>query len=629
MEDLFNKFFTGINYWSSSDATRMWRNYDEKVIEKDMQLLRDAGVTALRVFPAWNDFQPITAFSAPGGIYEYGMNDEIRPDTEAGRAGVSEEMCQHFENFCDIADKYGMKLIVGVLTGHMSFANLIPPALTNLNIVTDPTAIRWEIKFIKYFVNRFKHHKAIAGWDLGNEVDNFIENSTKDEFYVWTTILAECIRSCDNTRPLISGIGFFEIDKHCPNLYDLSDVCDMNTVHTYNLFMTKQDPVNTMKSVLDQVFKCRLSEDIAKRPTFLQEFGATGYTNCSAKGEAEFYRASVLSTMSHGFYGTMYWCAFDQGQFTFPPYNWNNIGSDYGFYDRDLKIKPIAETNIEMKSLIDLVGDKLPKYSTDCVIIAPREEQLGLDNLRSAFMLAKRSNLDAQLCYALDPIPDAPLYIFPSVEYNKAIPNTRLNELLGKVSEGATLYVSLGSAHFRSICDMAGVILENRADVEYSSSLNLNGKKIPFTAPVAYDIIPNGCEVLASDENGKPMFVKNNYGKGKIYVSFAPIEAYLAKKKGAFYDEDTPDYEDIYREISKDKNNRISDCDSKFIRFTEHTISDNEKYLFAINYHNKVQTGKLMLSEDYDIEVVWGKDYQNGEITLDPCDGILLKATKR
>lgn len=631
MSDIFEKFFTGINYWASRNATRMWIDYDPDVIENDMRLLRDAGITVLRVFPTWNDFQPLTAFPAPGGVYEYGLNGDLRPDTEAGRAGVSREMCERFENFCNIAEKYEMKLIVAVLTGHMSLGNFIPPALVNLNVVTDAEAVRWEIRYIKYFVTEFKDNKAIAAWDLGNEVENLKENCTEDEFYTWMALLANTIKAYDSTRPVVSGIGCFEVERSCPNLFDLGEICDINTVHAYNALMTKEDPVNTMKPVMDHIFKCRLSEDIAKRPTFLQEFGALGYTNCSAKSETEFYRGSVLSALAHGFYGVMYWCAFDQGHLTFPPYNWNNIGSNYGFYDKDLKIKPIAEENIRLKKAVDAIETMLPAYKTNCTILVPRDEgESPVDVLRAAYMLAKRANLEPRFSYALEPIPDSELYIFPSVDYNKAITNTRLTELLKKVENGAVLYISLGNAHFRNIWELAGVTIDNREDVNKDCVINYCDKLLPMRASVLYDIEENGCEVIARDENESPVFVKNKYGRGCIYILFAPLEKYLSQKQGAFYCDDEPDYEDIYRAVSADlKNTKIADCKSKFICSTEHTAADGSVYIFAINYSNKPQTAALEISDRYDLEVVRGETLNGREVSLMPCDGILLRAIVR
>ncbi len=632
MNKIFDKFFIGINYWASKNATRMWRDYDPEVIENDMRLLQQAGVTVLRVFPLWEDFQPLTAFPTSNGvIYDYGMKGEPRPDTPAGKAGVDEVMCGRFESFCQIADKYGMTLIVGLLTGHMSFANFIPPALVNLNLVSNATAVRWEIKYLTYIVNRFKNIDNIVAWDLGNEIEALRNNNTRDEFYVWCVTLANTIRSCDRSRPLVSGIGRFEVEKDYPNLFDLADACDINTVHLYNIFHSAGDPVNTMVPVLDNVFKCQLSEDVGKMPTFLQEFGATGYTSCSKKTEMEFYRATVLSILSHGYKGTMYWCAFDQGHLTIPPYNWNNIGSDYGFYDRELNIKPIAKENIRLKSLIDLIGNDLPKHRINCTIIDPRDEGgLQLSTMKTAYYLAKRANLDPMLAYALDKLPDSDLYIMPSLRYNKAITNTRLNELLERVNNGATLYISLAYAHFRSLPDLAGVCINSRSIYTNQVKINLGDTVLPVTGVIDYDISEGTSEVIAKDDRGMPIFVKNRYGKGNIYVLFAPIEEYLSQTHGSFCEEGRPDYERIYRILAENvRDKKISDIDSKFIRHTEHICSDGSILIFAINYSSAKNTAQLLLDEDYELSVVWGNSLQGRELELEPCDGILIKATKK
>ncbi len=627
MNKISDKFFTGINYWASKNAIHMWRDYDRASIENDMKLLRDAGITMLRVFPTWNDFQPLSAFCAPGRIYEYGLNGNVLPDTMAGRAGVDEEMCRRFEDFCAIAKEYDMDIIVGLLTGHMSFGNLIPPALVNLDVVTDPIALRWEIRYIKYLVSRFKEISNIIAWDLGNEIENLCSGNTKDEFHIWCNILADSIRVSDSTRPIATGLGGFCIENGRANLYDLAESCDMNTVHAYNIFETARDPVNTMKPILDNIFKCRISEDIGSTPTFLQEFGAIGYTNCSLKSEAEFYRATVLATLSHGFHGTMYWCAFDQGYLTFPPYNWNNIGSDYGFYDKELNKKPIVDENIRIKPLLDI---DLPKYETNCTIIVPREEQgFEKDILRSTYLLAKRANLDADFCYALDKLPDSDLYILPSVKYDKAITNTRLGELMDKVKEGASLYISLSRAYFRNIPQMAGVTVNNRIDISKDKHIVFNDCDLVVNSDVEYDITETECQVLAYDENDMPMFVKNSYGKGNIYFLFAPLEEYLANRNGTFFEDNTPDYEYIYRTISENiTDKKICNIHSKFICATEHYCDDGSVYIFAINYSNKEQSAMISVPDEYNLSVVWGGELQGRSITIGACDGILIRLEK-
>ncbi len=631
MNRISKKFFTGINYWASKNATHMWRDYDSDVIENDMRLLKEAGISMLRIFPSWDDFQPLTAFSAPGGaVYEYGMNGDVKPDTEAGRAGVDEIMCERFENFCKIAEKYGMGIIVGVLTGHMSFANLIPPALVNLNIFTNPQALRWEMKYINYIIGRFKKIPNIIAWDLGNEIENLRDNNTKDQFYIWSSMISNTIRAADSSRPVISGVGGFVIERGFPNIYDLKDVCDINTVHAYNIFHSQSDPINSMVPILDNIFKCRLSEDLGKMPTFLQEFGATGYTNCSKKAEAEFYRACTLSALSHGFGGIMYWCAFDQGHLTFPPYNWNNIGSNYGFYDSELKIKPLAKENIKLSDLIDKLGDSLPKNKINCTIIAARDEgDTQTKTLRAAYILAKRANLEPGFAYALDELPESDVYIIPSVKYNKAITNTRMNELLSRVKKGASLYISLGTALFRDIEKLAGVCIENRSVVSNEVRIKLDNSTLPVWSSVNFNIISAESEILGTDANEQPIFVKNKYGDGNIYVLFAPIEEFISSKNGIFYKNGFPDYENIYRIIGEDvKNKKIASCDSKFILHTEHTIDENSFYIFAVNYSTEKNSTKLTLNGDYNLSSEWGGNFNNGVITLEPCDGIIIKAEK-
>jgi endo-1,4-beta-mannosidase len=128
MDRFSGEFFLGINYWGSESAINMWSCFNPASIEEDMRLMQDAGVTHLRVFPLWPVFQPLHAIYGPNDVYEYAFGEEPLPDTPAGRAGVSEEACGNFERFCRIAEKYGMKLIVGLITGHMSFRTYNPPA---------------------------------------------------------------------------------------------------------------------------------------------------------------------------------------------------------------------------------------------------------------------------------------------------------------------------------------------------------------------------------------------------------------------------------------------------------------------------------------------------------------------
>ncbi|MBE5772041.1 MAG: hypothetical protein E7336_11800 [Clostridiales bacterium] len=629
--ELLNEFFTGINYWGSKHATNMWNvdKYDPQSIEEDMIALKKAGVTHLRIFPMWADFQPLTALYTTSDVpYEYTFGEEHLPDTEAGRAGVSEEACKNFENFCDIVEKYDLKLVVGLITGHMSFREFAPPAFAGKHRLSDPTVLKWQLRFVRYFVRRFKNRACIAGWDLGNEVNNMAHGKefTTDDFYVWCSAIADAIRANDPDHPVISGMDASSPEKKADNLVTIRETCDMHTCHPYNIFQSKMDPLPSMKPTLDLAFRCRMYEDIAQVPTFVQEFGAIGYLNCSLKTEADFYRASLYTSLAHGCHGVMWWCAFDQGMHRFTPYDWNNIGSDYGFYDKDMKMKPLAEENLRFKEMLKkLPGGNLPKHVTDGVILVPRDNgDADFDKLRAAYLLAKQANLDMNFSYALDKIPDAPLYVLPSLTSNQPLPARRLDEILEKVENGAVLYLSLGASLFRRIPEITGVTVAWREIVQKNTVVSVAGEELPVTTPVCYQVESVDAEILGTDSEGTPVFFKKAWGKGQIYFSLIPFELNAALRPHVFHGDKDIDYSVIYREIAKSlESKKVADSDSPFIRLTEHPVDEKSRYIVAVNYNYKPEKAKITVKGGK-LTPVHGAEIQDGVLSMRENDGAIF-----
>ena len=124
-------------------------------------------MTTLRVFPNWRDFQPVEpAITGAHKLREYILAGDRYPENPYF---LDETMLDRFAQFCAIAQEYGMKLIVGLITGWMSGRLYIPAALYEKNIFTDPTAIYFQQLFLKGFVERMKDQPSIYAWDLGNE----------------------------------------------------------------------------------------------------------------------------------------------------------------------------------------------------------------------------------------------------------------------------------------------------------------------------------------------------------------------------------------------------------------------------------------------------------------------------
>lgn len=622
-------FITGVNYWALKNATRMWEDFDAEEVDRDLAALEEAGVTHLRVFPMWPVFQPLTAlYTTSLTPFEYSFGNDPLPDTEAGRAGVSEEACRRFETFCDLVEKHGMKQVVGLITGHMSFGEFLPPAFQGKHRLSDPTVLKWQLRFVKYFVKRFKDRVSIVGWDLGNEVNNMAHEPecSPDEFYVWCSAIADAARSQDSVHPIVSGFGgtFLRPHQSHINAELVRDLCDVHTVHPYHIFGTQTDPLPSMKPVLDVAFGNVICEELTGVPTFVQEFGAIGYLNCSEKTEAEFYRACLYSALAHGCRGVMWWCAYDQGQLRFPPYNWNNIGSDYGLMDKNRRPKPIVDVNLAFRRdvLSRLPGRTLPASEKHGLILVPRDNgDAEPEKLRAAWMLAKRAGMNAGFADALEKIPDAPLYVLPSLASNQSIPANRLDELMEKVEEGSVLYLSLGNALFRRVTELTGLQAAWREVQTREKVMDFRGAKLPITSPVSYTIESADCEVLARDENGEPVFARKKHGKGWVYCSLLPVESSVAERPGAFYREKEPDYTAIYRELAAASGlrNRVEVTDP-FVLTTEHPVDAESAYVTLINYHFALRTVCVRVNGGR-LERISGAELKDGALTLERNDG--------
>ena len=132
------EFMIGCNYWASNAGTEMWRNWDEAAVREDMEILSAHGIRYLRVFPNWRDFQPvIPLMQGQNVIEEYRLEGDRLPENSYY---IDEVMLERFSRFCEICEEYGMKLIVGLVTGWMSGRLFIPAALFGKNLYTDPVA---------------------------------------------------------------------------------------------------------------------------------------------------------------------------------------------------------------------------------------------------------------------------------------------------------------------------------------------------------------------------------------------------------------------------------------------------------------------------------------------------------
>lgn len=610
-----NTFTVGCNYWASNAGTYMWREWDEKTVENDLKLLSQTGIDTLRVFPLWEDFQPITRYVG-SERKEMRINDMPLDKTPEGIAGVSNIMIERFERFAKLAESYGIKLLVCLINGWMSGRMFFPPAFQGTNPITNKTAVKWEVRFVKYFVNRFKNQQNIIAWEAGNETNVlcWVENGkcSADEYLVWLSTIVNTIKSVDNTRPVVAGMHGLSLNGFISPT-EVGEICDIVTVHPYPAFVPHcfTDDLNSIKSRMHSAAESTYYADLSGKPCLCEEIGTLGNMLGCEQVAAEYIKANVNSLWANGDIGVMWWCGHDQTELTFPPYDWCGLERELGLTHVDGTYKPVAGVLKSMDDFVDKNG-VLPERRRHAVcVLTPDQDSWAV--AYSSFILSKQAGFDILFADSNYELPHSEVYMLPSL-CNEAMPLRTQNELLRRVSEeGATLYVSYNDAFVSNIELISGCRVKGNR--ERKAFTDVGVPEIVETMPLysKRELILEAleAEILARDTDGNPILTSRKYGKGTIYFLSVAPELCLADQTNAFDCKDGKKYYKLYEYIiKKHLDCKVTDKSSPFIGITEHPV-DGGYIITAVNYADREIDFELTLTcAPQSFKTLWG-DIQN------------------
>ncbi len=587
-------FTVGTNYWASHAGTNMWTDWRPEVIDRDFKTLASAGIKVLRVFPLWPAFQPLTMQRGGGGCTSglfFGENP--LPDTKAGQAGVDETMIRRFKEFAKLAEKHKLSLIIGLITGWMSGRLFVPPAFENLNVTTDQLAIKWQIRFVKYFVGELKKYPAIIAWDLGNECNCMGGASRPEEAWAWTSAVSGAIRISDSSRPVISGMHGLTPEFRGANswmIQDQADLCDLLTTHPYPIFTphVKHDPLNTIRTILHATAENHFYGDIGGKPCFTEETGTLGPMVGSYDKASAFLRSSMFSLWANDCRGLLWWCAFDQKHLPQHPYAKIAMECELGLFTEEHTPKPMAAEFAEFNSFIDSMPfEKLPGRTVEAVcILTSGSDQWGA--AYGSFILAKQAGLDIEFQYGDQPLKDSKLYLLPSANGMTPLLRPKWLELLGKVKGGATLYLSLDDGYFTDFNEVFGVEIQSRLTGTSKSSFIMHGIEdkptLSFSPKTCFSVNTKNAETLGSDISGNPALLKAEYGKGTVYLLTFPVEQLMIASPGSFQSEETCDAWKIYGHIAAPfSRHRALKSKHPLLNVTEHSALKTKRIYVLVN----------------------------------------------
>jgi endo-1,4-beta-mannosidase len=354
-------FDLGVNYWPRRKAMYWWSNFDAGEVREEFALIRDLGMTKVRLFLLWDDWQP-------------------RPDM------VSSECMHHFERVCAIASDSNLGLDVTFFTGHMSGPNWAPhwllgephdPRITRYVVsggqrvppryrsyYTDPVAWDAQKLLLRTVVGTFHQHPAIWMWNLGNEPDLFALAPDRATAQRWIVDMRDTIKAIDGGHPVTVGLhsgSLFASEAH--RIDDAFGALDTAVMHSYPMYTGDlvDDPLDP-----DYVpFTCALTTALCGKPTLMEEFGGcmahpgapsqtwawTAYGEprtqfmASEEAMAEYLEACLPRLVEVGATGAFLWCYAD-----YSAELWGKPPCDEAWHERffglvrpDGSLKPHAE----------------------------------------------------------------------------------------------------------------------------------------------------------------------------------------------------------------------------------------------------------------------------------------------
>ena len=627
-------FFVGCNYWASHAGTAMWREWDRARVEEDLRLLAANGIEVVRIFPLWPDFQPLVRHTIYKQIFREMRRGEEAPErTEAGRAGVDPVMIERLGTVLDLAAEAGVRVIVGLLTGWMSGRMHVPRAFEGVNVLTDPGALRYEVRMVRYLVKTFRNHPAVSAWDLGNECNCCGQIDNPDEAWLWTCLISNAIRLEDAAHPVVSGMHTLQVG-HVPGgrawlIEDQGELTDVLTTHPYPIFTPNcnLEPVNTIRNAFHAATETRLYADLGGAPAFIEEAGTLGPSFAGETRVAGYVRNMLWNAYAHHCHGLLWWCAFHQDHLEQTPYDWCAMERELGMFSADgTPGAALRELSSFRRMLEENRVAALSEFRRNAVmILTPGQDRWTV--AQAGFLLAKQANFDITFADGNGEIPESDFYILPSIAGNEGIPARNYRKLLARVRAGAVLLVTCDDGILQPFNEEFGV------DVDYRAR---SGQEVHVRfADLDARVVPSCCirllnrraEVLAEDDDHSPVFCTCNCGAGRLLYCTIPIELECGRRSGAFLPGADPWWR-IYEAAAKEARiRRIVTRTDPSLTLTEHPAGTGA-WLVAVNNTCAEISDHLTLPAGGRLEPVCGDGTLRGnEIRIAANSGLLLRWT--
>jgi endo-1,4-beta-mannosidase len=622
----------GANFWSRTGGPLMWRNYDPAVVQAELSVLRDHGLSMTRSFFYWPDFMPA-------------------PDR------IDEDLAGRFATFLDQHAALGLSTVPTFIVGHMSGDNWDPAWRAGRHLYTDVWMVARQAWFAAEMVRRFGPHPAVAGWLVSNEMPLYGGQDSPPEIVAaWAQLIRDAVRAAGGHQPFSLGDGAWGIEaRGVENGFRLADsarLCDFIGPHVY--------PVGNdrIRQHYAAAWECELAATFAQ-PVVLEEFGVSS-DFAAPQHAARYYRHVLHNSLLAGATG---WIAWNNTDFALPdqePYFHKAFEQNFGLTDAAGTPKPtLGEMRSFAATLAAIGAGRCGRADTDVALVipayldtafpfaSPGDRTTAAKALAQAYVSARLADLAPALARESEGIgADARLYLAPSVKqllaptaavleglaaagacvylsyspgengWHRGPSYGRLNELFGVVHQ---LDAGLGDPIEDEIAELTltrdfgglarGLTLRFRvAGNEHSRAF------LPVEVPTG-----SGTEVLATDAHARPALLARRTGAGSLMLCTYPVELMAASTAAVNPDDTVTLYRALAAHAGLDLPVTVDDprvaCDT-LVR------DDGARFAILVSHAAEPLTVKPVLAGDGRLVSLTGEDV-NGTVTL-PESGVAV-----
>jgi endo-1,4-beta-mannosidase len=355
------RFLLGVNYWPRAKAMTWWADFDTGEVREELAMIRELGLTHVRVFLLWESFQP-------------------SPNAVDGAA------LRSLRTVADIAAERGLLLEPTFFTGHMSGPNWAPDWLLDprrgpgerqlvslggssasahdiFHPYAEPFVLDAERLQLRTVCAELRDHPGIWAWSLGNEPDLFARPPSAEAGRRWMADMVATIREVDDRHPVLIGLHAASLHGDVGLRVDHAAAeTDISVMHGYSIYDSlARDPLDPMLVP----FTGALASALAGRPVLYEEFGVntqlpdgpshweelatwdggTRRAYFASEEDAAGYYAAVLDGLHRaGSLGAFAWCFGDYAESLWdrPPCDIQKHERFFGLYRADGTLKPMG-----------------------------------------------------------------------------------------------------------------------------------------------------------------------------------------------------------------------------------------------------------------------------------------------